>query len=70
MRKFISKGEWFDKGTECKLVCQYLWAYGTANSPEEEKWQAPKSCGIFEGLRNGQLDEESCSFDEFDIIEE
>ena len=66
MKKFISKGEWFDKGTEAKLICQYGWKYGT--SPDG-KWEGECEVGIFEGIKNGELDEEGCTFDEFDIIE-
>ena len=66
---YISKGEWFDKGSRCELVCQYIWKYGTATNDQERKWQGPESAGIFSGMRNGQADEEGCSFDEFDILE-
>jgi hypothetical protein len=67
MIKYISKGEWFDKGTEAKLLCQYIFKYGT--SPDG-KWEGPESAGIFEGIRSGEPDEEGCGFDEFNIVEE
>jgi len=63
MKRFISKGEWFDEGTEAKLIVQYLFKDGPNKNSTED-------CGIFEGIRNGKLDEEGCGFDEFDIIEE
>ncbi len=62
MKKYISKGEWFDKGTEAKLICQYLFKEG-------DKKNSDCNVGIFEGIRNGKVDEEGCDFDEFDIIE-
>lgn len=67
MKKFISNGEWFDKGTEAKLLFQYIWEYGT--SPDG-RFEGPDAVGLFEGIRNGRPDEEGCGFDEFDIIEE
>ena len=51
--KYISKGEWFDKGTEAKLISKY-----------RSGW------GLFEGIRDGKEDEEICTFDEFDMVEE
>jgi len=70
--KYISKGEWFKKGTEAKLIDDY---------------RSDKSCvielnaGLFEGLRvcenpeaesrkkdEEYLDEEICSFDEFEVL--
>jgi len=65
MKKFISKGEWFDKGTEAKLICQYLWKYGTNGGKDE----SDVDVGIFEGIKDGKLDEEDCHFNEFDIME-
>ena len=37
----------------------------------EAKLIAPctETWGIFEGIRNGKIDEEDCGFDEFDIID-
>lgn len=56
-RRFIAKpNTWFDADTEAKLLADYA-----------PQWPG---CGLFEGLRNGQLDEEDCSFEEFDIVEE
>ena len=61
--KFVSKGEWFDKGTEAKLLVQYLFNDG----PDKN---STVNVGIFEGIRHGKPDEESCHFDEFEITEE
>ena len=55
MRKYISKGEWFDAGTECELVVDCT--------------MGGVPMGIFSGLRNGLPDEELCGLDEFDVIE-
>jgi hypothetical protein len=55
-KRFISKGEWFDKGTEAKLI---------SDSASEAYPFA-----IFEGIRNGKVDEETCTFDEFEILED
>lgn len=53
--KYISRGDWFDKGTEAKLLIDLR----------------PKmDVGVFEGIKDGKEDEETCPFDEFDIIEE
>lgn len=52
MKKFISRGEWFDKGTEAKL----LWM--VTEEPSDRT-------GLFEGIRKGEVDEEICGFDEF-----
>ena len=50
---YISKGDWFDKGTQVKLIDDYRL--------ETNKYGS----GLFEGLRNGKPDEEICSFDKF-----
>lgn len=57
--KYISKGDWFDKGTEVKLIDDYR------TDPKH-----PADFGLFEGMREGRLDQETCPFDEFDEIEE
>lgn len=51
--KYISLGEWFDNDTEAKLIDDYR-PDGIAS-------------GFFEGIRNGKLDEEICTFDEFRV---
>lgn len=58
MMKYISRGEWFDLGTEARLLDDYR--VGTPS------W----NCGLFEGYRNGHPDEEICGFDEFDLVED
>lgn len=63
MVKYISRGEWFDKGTVAKLIVQYLFKDGPNKNSSVD-------VGIFEGIRNGKLDEEGCHFDEFDIIDD
>ena len=60
--KYISKGEWCAKGSECKLVVDLR----TEDFPEYG--------GIFLGPdpregREGRMDEEMCGFSEFDTIE-
>ena len=50
--KYISKGQWFDKGTEVELIVMY-----------------DEVMGLFSGLRNGKIDEEDCSLDEFENVE-
>ena len=53
--KFISDGTWFDKGTEAKLLFKTSeFADGT--------WG-----GLFEGIKDGLVDEEMCASDEFEI---
>ena len=52
---YISKpNEWFDEGTVVKLIDDYRSTPG---------WD----CGLFCGFRNGKIDEEVCTFDEFEI---
>ncbi len=57
--KYISDGTWFDEGTECELLidCE------DGDAPEMHS-------GLFKGLHNGDVDEELCLFDEFEIIPE
>jgi len=50
--RYISLGEWFDKGTEAELVDDYRPKMGA---------------GLFRGIRNGKPDEEVCTFDEFEV---
>lgn len=55
-KKFIAKKDtWYDEGTEAKLlfVMTNVQPYG----------------GLFSGIKDGRLDEEGCSFDEFEILE-
>lgn len=56
MKKYISNGDWFDKGTEAELIAD-------CTMPGSEPW------GIFRGIRNGKEDEEGCGYDEFDIVD-
>ena len=55
--RYISDGTWFDKGTECVLICDCV-ICDTGHS------------GLFSGIRGGKEDEEGCSFDEFTIVRE
>lgn len=60
MIKYITKkDQWFDEGTEAKLIDDY----------RDEK-QPGFICGLFEGIREGRLDEEVCNFDEFEQIDD
>ncbi len=59
--KYISRGEWFDLGTEAQLLDDYR------NNPVPHlRWNA----GLFEGYRLGKPDQEVCTFDEFDCVED
>lgn len=62
--RFISKGEWFDKNTEAKLIC--LTGTGRVGSPDGER----AASGLFLGFRLGMLDQEVCCFTEFEIVTE
>jgi hypothetical protein len=68
--RFISKGEWFDEGTECFLVDDIQFDIGG------------ERVGLFSGIRTGHKfqcnlsdqitpdwDEEMCGFKEFEITE-
>ena len=53
--RYFSRGEWFDKGTECWLIDDY-------------RGEGLPS-GLFLGTRNSKPDEEVCTFDEFEIVD-
>jgi hypothetical protein len=69
MVKYISDGTWFDEGTECVL---------------EDDFRPQINSGIFRGIRTCENsaaeagkavgtkyeDEEYCSFDEFEVIDD
>lgn len=56
--KYIAKNNcWFDESTEAKLLDDYRNDFPSID------------CGLFLGLRKGELDEEICTFDEFYEIE-
>jgi hypothetical protein len=69
-KKFIAKpNSWFDEGTQAALIDSYC------HDLVHSSWHC--SCGgnanvcgmgLFVGLREGKLDEEVCTFCEFDII--
>jgi len=63
--KYIAKpDEWFDVGTEVQLIDDY-------RASSAMYFGGPEmNAGLFEGLKDGKIDQEVCSFDEFDIIEE
>ena len=58
-KKYISKGEWFDIGTEASLIDSY----------DVDEFTPINNTGLFQGYREGRLDQEVCGFDEFDITE-
>lgn len=52
--KYIAKPDtWYDEGTEAQLIDDYR--------PQIDS-------GLFCGYKNGKLDEEICSFDEFEVV--
>lgn len=54
--KYIAKIDtWYDQGTEVELL---------------DDFRPLVDSGIFCGYRKGKLDEEICSFGEFEIVEE
>ncbi len=53
--RYVSNGDWFDKGTEAKML---------QDEPDE------CGCAVFSGLRNGVEEEEYCPLDEFDVEED
>ena len=54
MKKYIAKPDtWFDKGTEVKHIAVF----------DQEDW------GLFQGYRNGSLDEETCLLEEFEVVD-
>jgi hypothetical protein len=72
MIKYISNGDWFDKGTEVKLIDDY-----------RKDRQSPGNIGLFYGwktctnpksenrkLGERYMDEEVCNFDEFEVKNE
>jgi hypothetical protein len=53
-KKYISNGEWFDKGTEAELL------FLTHDDG---------TVGLFRGIKDGHIDEEQCFLEEFEITE-
>lgn len=52
---YIAKpNEWFDEGTIVELIDDYRHALSGDS-------------GLFRGYRNGKMDEEICTFDEFEV---
>lgn len=61
--KYVSRpDEWFDAGTEVKLIDDY-------RDNDAMFYNRGLNSGLFEGLKDGKLDQEVCCFDEFDIVE-
>lgn len=64
MVSYIAKPDgWFDTGTEVKLIDDY-------RNNDSMFYHKSLNAGLFEGFRNGLLDQEVCDFDEFEVIEE
>lgn len=63
--RFIAKpNTWYDEGTEAFVVDDCVW-----DGFADREMRIPMKAGLFRGLRNGQWDEETCGFDEFEIKE-
>ena len=65
MIKYISKGTWFDEGEECRVIHLYdgfglFEGYRTCQNPKSESRE----------LGEKYLDQELCSLDEFEIVED
>lgn len=63
---------WYDEGTEAKVIAG---PYDSYIPDGIDKDNCPPDMNIngwalFEGIRNGKLDEETCCLDEFEITEE
>jgi len=54
IKYYKSKGEWFDKDSPARLIDDY---------------RPNMNAGLFIGYHKDELDEEACSFDEFEEIE-
>ena len=60
--KYIAKpDEWFDAGTEVKLIDDY-------RDNDAMFYNKSLNAGLFEGLKDGQIDQEVCCFDEFIFV--
>lgn len=62
MKRYFAKPDtWFKEGTEVEVIVD------CRNDPKY-----PMNIGLFSGIRDsdGLLDEEQCSFDEFDEVED
>lgn len=60
---FIAKqNTWFDVGTEAELLCGPYEAYDDCQMTKRNDW------GLFRGIKDGHLDEEECTLDEFEVI--
>ena len=61
MIKYVAKPDnWFDAGTEVKLIDDY------SNPPGN----VLEGAGLFEGFRNGSMDQEICLFEEFEVVDD
>lgn len=58
--KFLSNGTWFDKGTEVEILIECGTVYHENGTPTMQV--------LAKGLRNGDIDEEMCTIDEFYIV--
>ncbi len=59
--KFISDGTWFDEGTEVEILAEC----GTVYDGETGR---PTLSVLVAGKRNGELDEELCTMEEFIVV--
>jgi hypothetical protein len=68
MTKYIAKpNTWFDEGTEVELLVNFRKCFRKGKDYND---LIPTEWGLFRGMCNGELDEETCDFLEFDIIED
>ncbi len=61
--KYIAKADtWFDEGTEAIPIIDFVDAY--------DDWEMTKlnPFSLFRGIRNGEVDEEICTIDEFEAM--
>ena len=76
--KYISKGQWFKKGTECQLIEDYrdkesefkLGLFEGIFVIDDESWLKVKHQWKNNKVGDEVVDREVCGFDEFEIIEE
>jgi hypothetical protein len=63
MRYIAKANTWFDEGTEAVLLGEAWTAY------EDFELKRSVAVGLFEGFRNGKLDQEVCPVTEFDCVQ-
>lgn len=65
MKRYFAKPDtWYDEGTEAFPLTEFFEAYDDHALTIRNDW------ALFEGIKDGKPDEETCTMAEFNIVEE